>query len=166
MKRKVAFLLWTLLILSGCGGAGSVIEYNDNFVSVVKECTDSTQDIFNLYQAEDSTLDSIIVALEKSIEICENSESKASKMWDFEKDSSLKDAVVDLLSTEVDYLSQFKSTSRFRNTDNLTEEDKEAYNWVVSELYQAEDLLNSKFASLQSIQEAFAAKHGLKLDTL
>jgi len=166
MKRKVAFLLWTLLILSGCGGAGSVIEYNDNFVAVVKECTDSTQDLFNLYQAEDSTLDSIIVALEKSIEICENSESKASKMWDFEKDSSLKDAVVDLLSTEVDYLSQFKSTSRFRNTDNLTEEDKEAYNWVVSELYQAEDLLNSKFASLQSIQEAFAAKHGLKLDTL
>ena len=166
MKRKVAFLLWALLILSGCGGAGSVIEYNDSFVAVVKECTDSTQDLFNLYQAEDSTLDSIIEALEKSIEICENSESKASKMWDFEKDSSLKDAVVDLLSTEVDYLSQFKSTSRFRNTDNLTEEDKEAYNWVVSELYQSEDLLNSKFASLQSIQEAFAAKHGLKLDTL
>ena len=46
----------------------------------------------------------------------------------------------------------------------LTEEDKVAYDSIVNDLYQSEEILNSKFTSLQTTQEAFAAKHGLKLE--
>ena len=85
-------------------------------------------------------------------------------MWDFDKDSSLKDAVVKLLSTEVDYLEKFWSTSHYRNIDNITDEDKAAYDSLVSDLYLAEETLNDQFSSLQQSQELFAAKHWLKLE--
>lgn len=165
MKKTLLILsLSVLLILSGCGKSSNVVEYNDSFVALVKECTDSTQDLFKVYQAEDSTLDSISESLDNCIKICENAKDRSSKLGDFEKDSSLKDAVVDLLSTEVEYLKKFSSTSRYWNIDNITEEDKVAYDSIVNDLYQSEEVLNSKFTSLQSTQEAFAAKHGLKLE--
>jgi hypothetical protein len=81
MKKSLFILsLSALLVLAGCGKAGNVVEYNDSFVSIVKECTDSTQELFNVFQAESSTLDAISESLENSINVCKNSESKASKM--------------------------------------------------------------------------------------
>ena len=164
--KKGLLILWlsALLVLSGCGKSGNVVEYNDSFVAIVKECTDSTQELFYVYEASNSDVDSIKEALEKSINICKNSESKASKMWDFDKDSSLKDAVVKLLSTEVDYLEKFWSTSDYRNLDTITDEDKTAYDSLASELYLTEETLNDQFSSLQQSQELFAAKHWLKLE--
>lgn len=165
MKKTLLILsLSALLILSWCGKSSNVVEYNDSFVALVKECTDSTQDLFKVYQASDSTLDSISESVDRCVNICNSSKEKANKLWDFDKDSSLKDAVVDLLSTEVEYLKKFWSTERYWNIDNITEEDKAAYDSIVNELYQEEEILNSKFVSLQSTQEAFAAKHGLKLE--
>lgn len=165
MKKSLLILsLSALLVLSGCGWSGNVVEYNDSFVSLVKECTDSTQELFNVFQADESTIDSISESLENSINTCKNSESKASKMWDFDKDSSLKDAVVNLLSTEVDYLQKFWSTSHYWNIDNITDEDRAAYDALVTDLYTAEENLNNQFTSLQQTQELFAAKHGLKLE--
>lgn len=165
MKKSLLILsLSMFLILSGCGKSSNVVEYNDGFVALVKECTDSTQDLFKVYQSNESTLDSISQSLEDCISICDKSREKASKMWDFDKDSSLKDAVVDLLSTEVDYLQKFWSTKTYWNIDNITEEDKVAYESIVNDLYQTEEILNSKFTSLQTTQEGFAAKHGLKLE--
>ena len=165
MKKSLAILsLAAVLILSWCWGSWSVVEYNDSFVAVVKECTDSTQALFDVFNLDWSTLDSVKESLDNSISICQNAQTKASKMWDFEKDSSLKDAVVSLLWTEVDYLQKFESTSPYRNIESITEDDKAAYDWLVNELYQAEEVLNTKFTSLQSTQEAFAAKHWLKLE--
>ena len=165
MKKTLLILsLSALLILSWCGKSSNVVEYNDSFVALVKECTDSTQDLFKVYQSSDSTLDSISDSLDNCIKVCENAQERSSKMGDFEKDSSWKDAVVDLLSTEVAYLKKFSSTSRYWNIDNITDEDKAAYDSIVNDLYQSEEVLNSKFTALQSTQEAFAAKHGLKLE--
>lgn len=164
MKKSLAILSLALLILSGCGKSIDVVEYNDSFVAVVKECTDSTQELFNVFQADDSTIDFIKESLENSITICKNAETKAAKAWDFEKDSSLKDAVVNLLSAEVAYLQKFWSTSTYRNIDDITDADKVAYNSFVNELYLAEESLNNKFISLQDVQEEFAANHWLKLE--
>ena len=61
-------------------------------------------------------------------------------------------------------MKKFWTTKRYWNIDNITEEDKVEYDSVVNELYQEEEILNSKFTALQSTQEAFAAKHGLKLE--
>jgi hypothetical protein len=65
---------------------------------------------------------------------------------------------------EVDYLQKFSKTSRYRNIDNLTDEDKASYDSIVSELNQSQTLLNQQFINLQDVQEAFAVKHGLKLE--
>jgi hypothetical protein len=81
MKKSLAILpLLALLVLAGCGKSVSVVEYNDSFVAIVKECTDSTQELFNVFQAEDSTIDFIKEALDNSIAICKNAETKASKL--------------------------------------------------------------------------------------
>lgn len=165
MKKTFVMLsLFAVLFLSWCWNSVDVVEYNDSFVAIVKECTDSTQELFNIFQAEDSTIDFIKESLENSIAICENAEYKASKLWDFDRDSSLKDAVVNLLATEVNYLQKFWSSSTYRNIDNITDADKVAYNSLVNELYAAEESLNTQFSLLQEVQEAFAAKHGLKLE--
>jgi hypothetical protein len=110
------------------------------------------------------TLDSIAETLQSNIEICNKAKSKALDLWNFDKDSSLKDAVVDLLSSEVDYLQKFWSTEKYRNIDNITPEDEAAYEDIVRDLYKSETELNAKFISLQEVQEAFAAKHWLKLE--
>jgi len=164
MKKSLwlVSLLW-VLILSGCGWAGNVVEYNDTLVSIVKECTDANQTLFQTFQADRSTLDSIAETLQTNIEICDNAKTKASELWAYEKDSSLKDAVVNLLSMEVIYLEKFWTTQRYRNIDNITDEDKLAYEGLVSDLNEAQNSLNQQFTNLQTVQEAFAVKHGLKL---
>ena len=165
MKKGIWLLslLW-ILILSGCGWSANVVEYNDTLVSIVKECTDANQALFQTYQAEKSTLDSIADSLQDNINICNAANEKALQLWDYDKDSLLKDAVVSLLTMEVEYLQKFSETSRYRNIDNLTDEDKESYNWIVSDLNQSQVSLNRQFTNLQDVQEAFAAKHGLKLE--
>ncbi len=164
--RKISslvLLLW-VMILSWCGWSMNVVEYNDSFVDLVKECTDSTQKLFEVFKAEGSTLDSISESLQECIDLCQNAQSKAVQIWDYEKDSSLKDAVVSLLTMEVDYLQKFWNTSHYRNIDNISDEDKEAYDWIVSDLNQAQNELNQQFTNLQDVQEAFAAKYWLKLE--
>ena len=165
MKKSLWLLslLW-ILILSWCGSSTNVVEYNDSFVELVRECTDGNQALFQTYNANSATLDSISQSLQDNISICQNAQAKASQMWDYEKDSSLKDAVINLLTTEVNYLQKFSETSRYRNIDNLTEEDKIAYNWIVTELNEVQNYLNKQFTNLQDTQEVFAAKHGLNLE--
>jgi len=165
MKKSLWLLslLW-ILILSWCGSSTNVVEYNDSFVELVRECTDGNQALFQNYNANSATLDSISQSLQDNISICQNAQAKASQMWDYEKDSSLKDAVINLLTMEVNYLQKFSETSRYRNIDNLTEEDKIAYNWIVTELNEVQNYLNKQFTNLQDTQEAFAAKHGLNLE--
>lgn len=164
MKKglRLISLLW-ILILSGCGWSSNVVEYNDTLVSIVKECTDANQTLFQTFQ-NSSTIDSIVDSLQSNIEICNSAKAKASELWNFEKDSSMKDGVVKLLSMEVTYLEKFWATQRYRNIDNITEEDKLAYNWLVSDLNEAQNLLNQEFTNLQTIQEGFAAKHWLNLE--
>ena len=156
-------LLW-ILVLSWCWSSMDVVEYNDSFVALVKDCTDANQALFQNFNSEWATIDSISQSLQNNISTCQNSQAKASQMWDYDKDSSLKDWVVKLLTMEVDYLQKFSETSRYWNIDNITDEDKLAYDTIVGDLYRSESELNSQFISLQEIQEAFAAKHGLNLE--
>lgn len=164
MKKSlwIISMLW-ILVLSWCWGS-NVVEYNDDLVVLVKECTDANQALYQNFNADWATLDSIAQSLQNNISICQNAQAKASKRWDYDKDSSLKDAVVNLLAMEVDYLQKFASTEPYWNIDNLTDEDKDSYKWIVAELNQSQDLLNQQFTNLQDVQEAFAAKHGLKLE--
>lgn len=163
-KTLIVLSLSALLIISGCKWSKNVVEYNDTFVSIVKECTDSNQSLFETFQDNSSTTDSIIASLQYNINICETAKDQAIKLWDYEKDSSLKDAVVRLLSMEVDYLKKFWETSRYWDIDNITDEDRAVYEGLTNDLYAAEEALNAQFVSLQESQEGFAVKHWLKLE--
>lgn len=165
MKKSIWLLslLW-ILVLSGCGGSKNIVEYNDSFVALVKECTDANQALFQTFNTEWTTIDTIVTSLQNNIVTCDNAKKKALDLWDYEKDSSLKDGVVNLLAMEVDYLQKFWSTERYRNIDNITEEDKLAYDWLVSSLNESQNSLNNQFTNLQEIQEGFAAKYGLRLE--
>ena len=165
MKKSIWLLslLW-ILVLSGCGWSSNAVEYNDTLVAIVKECTDANQELFQTFQADRSTLDSIGEALQYNIDKCNDAKAKAIELWDYGKDSSLKDGVIDLLNKEVIYLERFWATQRYWNIDNITDEDKSAYDWLVSDLNESQNTLNQQFTDLQAIQEAFAAKNGLKLE--
>ncbi len=165
MKKSFWFLslLW-VLFLSWCGWSMNIVEYNDSFVDLVKECTDSNQELFKNFSTDAASVDSIVQSIQESVTICQNSQVKASQLWSYEKDSSLKDAVVELLAMEIDYLQKFSSTSRYWNIDNLTEEDRADYNSTVSDLNETQNALNQQFIKLQEVQEAFAVKHALKLE--
>ena len=156
-------LLW-VLFLSWCGWSMNIVEYNDSLVDMVKECTDSNQELFKNFSTDGANVDSIVQSIQDSVTICQNSQVKASQLWSYEKDSSLKDAVIELLAMEIDYLQKFSSTSRYWNIDNLTEEDRGDYNSTVSDLNETQNALNQQFTKLQEVQEAFAAKHALKLE--
>jgi hypothetical protein len=47
-----------------------VVEYNDSFVEIVKECTDANQTLFQNFNAEQATIDSIEQSIQENISIC------------------------------------------------------------------------------------------------
>ena len=104
-------ILW-ILALSWCG-TSNVVEYNDKFVAIVKECTDANQALYQNYNSELTTLDSIEQSVHDNIIICQWAQEKASKIWNYDGDSSLKDGVVNLLAMEVDYLKKFAESTQF-----------------------------------------------------
>jgi hypothetical protein len=48
-----------------------VVEYNDDFVALVKECTDASQELYKNYNAELVTIDSIEQSVRDTIIICQ-----------------------------------------------------------------------------------------------
>lgn len=163
MKKVFLLLLFWFLVVSGCKWSMNVVEYNDSLVSIVKECTDANKALFDTFEANEATIDSIVESLNANINVCSLAKEKALQLWDFQKDSTLKDAVVDVLSAEVDYLEKFWSTERYWNMQNKTDEDKMAYEWIVNDLTESQNMLNQQFINLQWVQEAFAAKYNLDL---
>ena len=142
----------------------NITEYNDKLVDLVKECRDASQELYKNYDTELVTIDSMEQSVRDAIIICQWSQEKASKMWNYDGDSSLKDGVVDFLTMEVEYLQKFLSAKPYRNIDNMTDKNKVTYNWIVDELNESQNLLNKQFTNLQDIQEIFAEKHGLILN--
>lgn len=167
--KKGIFFVWLLgiLILSWCGGQGNLKKYNDSIYTLIKDCTDSTQILFENYEKSDwsITVDSLMQTLEEDISICQKSENKLKELGDYDWDSSLIDASLKFVELEISYLQKFGSTSNYWNLETITDEDKLQYNGLVDELNELEDSLNAQFLVLQQAQEGFAAKHELILDT-
>lgn len=163
MKKSLWLLsLLGILVLSWCWNSLDVVEYNDSLVEYVKECLDASQSLYQIFNTEWVSVDSISESVQNNITICKAAKEKTEKLGNYENDSSLKDGVENLLSADIDYLQKFAETKPYRNT-NVSEEDKEVYNNIVSELSQSQTVLNQQLTNLQDIQEGFATKHKLKL---
>jgi hypothetical protein len=59
----------------------------------------------------------------------------------------------------VDYLDKFSRTTNYRDSDNISDEDKANYDSIITELNNTQDLLNQKFEEVQDVQEVFAEKY-------
>lgn len=141
-----------------------VMNYNDKLVSLVSECANANQVLYQQFNADWASIEDITKALQNNIIICQNSIDRTIEIWDYEGDSSLKDVVVELLNMEIDYLDKFSKTTDYRDSDNITDENKEAYNSVITELNDAENSLNQKFEEIQNVQEIFAEKYWFVLE--
>jgi len=143
----------------------SILEYNDSFVALVKECTDANLDLYENFNTEDwASIEDIETAIQNNINICQKSMETVLKIWDYNNDSSLKDVVVELLELELDYLDKFSRTTNYRDEDNISDEDKLNYDSIVTELNNTKDLLNQKFEEVQNVQNIFAEKYWLELE--
>ncbi len=167
--KKSLFVVWLIgvLILSWCGGQDGLKKYNDSIYTLIKECTDSTQVLFEKYEKSDEseTVESIMQILAEDISICQKSEADLKKLGDYDGDASLIDSALKVVWLEIAYLQKFESTNHYWNIETITDEDRLQYNGLVDELNDLEDSLNAQFLVLQQAQESFAAKHKLILDT-
>ena len=161
MKKTVIFgLIWIgLLSLVGCWTSMTVVEYNDAFIAAVNKCLEPTQSLWTEFENWSTDLSS----LQWDIELCKTASDDASDLWNFDWDASLKDAVVGFLDTYVDYLEKFADTNPYWDVEEISIDDEENYKSLIKELSEIEWNLNSQMTVLQETQEAFAAKHWLKL---
>ena len=160
MKKNLLYwVLWGVLLLAGCWSSLTVVEYNDSFIKVVNDCLSATQPFWDEFEWWNTDL----ATLQDDIQICKKAWKDASNLWNFDWDSSLKEAVINFLWTYTDYLEKFTETSPYRNIDNISTEDEDYYRNLRQELASLENDLNAQMSSLQEVQESFAAKHGLKL---
>jgi hypothetical protein len=58
----------------------NIVEYNDSLVDIVKECTDSNQELFKNFSTDEASVDSIVQSIQDSVTICQNSQVKASQL--------------------------------------------------------------------------------------
>jgi hypothetical protein len=71
-------------------------KYNDSIYTLLKECTDSTQVLFEKYEKSDEseTVESIMQILAEDISICQKSEADLKKLGDYDGDASLIDSAL------------------------------------------------------------------------
>lgn len=157
------FVLIWVLVLSGCGWWDAQL-YHDNIFNAVKDCVDSNNEFYNNFN-EGAKVEAIVELLQANIESCQASKEKIETLWNFKKDSSFKDAAINFLDKNINYLEIFLSTSGYRNLETITDEDMAWYKSVSSQLEIAVQELDSALNDLPLVQNTFAQKHGIKLET-
>lgn len=167
MKKSFAILsLFWIVILSGCWSKSlTVQEYNDSLVTYTDECISPTQDLWLNFDINESSVDSVLSSLKDCINTCKSSRDKASDLWKFEWDDSLRAAVETVLDTYVEYLETFAQTSKYRALQEMPAEEKTEYESLSSKISTLLASLEAQTQNLQDIQKVFAEKYWLKLSS-
>ena len=164
MKKNQIFLfLSSILLLSGCGNSGAQL-YHDNIYNAVRDCFVARNNAFTIYYNENPRVEDILDAINLAIESCQISKEIVENIWDYKKDSSFKDAVIDYLSSDIEYLTLYVDNSRFWNIETLNDEDALAYQEVRSQLLSSQEILMSNIENMSQSQKDFASKYGVKLE--
>lgn len=140
------------------------INYNDTLVDLTSQCIELENSIWNTYDDNESTSEDIIAAINNTVNECANVNEKINELWDREWDSSLKDAVAMIIEKEIAYYIKFSELLPYLDKEELTDEEKESYNTIYSELETLDEELTNANENLSSIQENFAKNHGFELE--
>lgn len=164
MKKNLIFLSFvSIILLSGCGNSGAQL-YHDNIYDVTRDCLISRNDVFRISYSENPQTEDILNAINSAIASCQSSKETIEKLWNYKKDSSFKDAVIDYLSADIQYLTLYSESSKFRNLETLTEEDSTEYQTIYAQLIASQEELMSALESLTQSQKEFASKYDVKLE--
>lgn len=179
-KFRFLSLLWVILLawtLAGCGGDkgdgdfiieditwqnDAVIDYNDTLVDLASKCIESENNIWNAYNGSNS--EDIINAINDTIAECSNAWKKVNELWNWEWDSTLKDWVIKVTEKEIAYYSKFSELLPYLGKEEPTDEEKEIYNSIFSEVESLDAELKQANTDLTTIQENFAHNHGFELE--
>ena len=186
MKKFWLLALWIILItwtLAGCNNKSSntntwdviiedisweneaVINYNDKLVGFASNCIISENGIWNVYDTDDYSIEDVKSAINETISICSNAKEQINNLWDWEWDSSLKDGAIVIIEKEIEYINKLnESLPYLENEENLSEEDKEIYEWIVSEIQAINQELLDANDDIIAIQDNFAKAHWFELE--
>lgn len=140
-----------------------VIDYNDLLVEIYTECDEAMEDFNVVFDDENPSVDSISKSLENTINACKSAKDKATKVWDFDGDSSLKDAVISTLDANISFLNLYRTSKPYWDNDNISEDD-ENYQKLIADLEKKSYIIDKSLEYLWEIQGTFAEKHWFELD--
>lgn len=176
----IAVLFWSLA-LTGCINTDNkandnniviedvasneeVIAYNDNLVDLATECFMSEDNVWTLYDDEESTIADIQSAIDSTLAVCNNAIESVKNLGDRKWDSSLKDGIITILGTDVAYFTNLKEEIPYLEIEELTEEQNAAYEAIVAKRVELSDAMDVASENLITIQAEFAKTHGYDLE--
>jgi len=156
---------WDIIIEDTTSQTDAVIKYNDNLVDAASSCIESENSIRNAYYDENASIEDIKSSIENTIKECTTAKDNINSLWNWEWDSSLKDWITNIIEKYITYYSKFSEMLPYLEQEEITEEQNEKYELLLSEIETLDNELNNANEDLISIQENFAKNHWFELES-
>lgn len=156
---------WDFVIEDISTENNAAIDYNDNLVDLASACIMSEESIWDTYSDESASVETVTLAINKTVDECSSAMDAIEELGDFEWDSSLKDWVLNIIGKDIAYYSKFNEILPYIAKEQLTEEENTAYEGLLAEIDVLDRELTEANANLITIQEQFAKNHGYELES-
>lgn len=156
---------WDFVIEDISTENNAAIDYNDNLVDLASACIMSEESIWDTYSDESASVETVTLAINKTVDECSSAMDAIKELGDFEWDSSLKDWVLNIIGKDIAYYSKFNEILPYIAKEQLTEEENTAYEGLLAEIDVLDRELTEANANLITIQEQFAKNHGYELES-
>ena len=157
---------WDLVIEDISAENNAAIDYNDNLVDLASACIMSEESIWDTYNDESATVETVTLAINETVDECSKAMNEIKNLGDFEWDSLLKDWVLDIIWKDIAYYSKFNEILPYIAKEQLTEEENTAYEALLAEIETLDNELTEANENLITIQEQFAKTHGYELESI
>ena len=156
---------WDFVIEDISTENNAAIDYNDNLVDLASACIMSEESIWDTYSDESASVETVTLAINKTVDECSSAMDAIKELGDFEWDSSLKDWVLNIIGKDIAYYSKFNEILPYIAKEQLTEEENTAYEGLLAEIDVLDRELTEANANLITMQEQFAKNHGYELES-
>lgn len=156
---------WDFVIEDISTENSAAIDYNDNLVDLASACIMSEESIWDTYSDESASVETVTLAINKTVDECSSAMDAIEELGDFEWDSSLKDWVLNIIGKDIAYYSKFNEILPYIAKEQLTEEENTAYEGLLAEIDVLDRELTEANANLITVQEQFAKNHGYELES-
>ena len=156
---------WDFVIEDISTENNAAIDYNDNLVDLASACIMSEESIWDTYSDDSASVETVTLAINKTVDECSSAMDAIKELGDFEWDSSLKDWVLNIIGKDIAYYSKFNEILPYIAKEQLTEEENTAYEGLLAEIDVLDRELTEANANLITVQEQFAKNHGYELES-